>query len=302
MIVNRRSKIGVFEKKDLVNEKGLLVLDFNNQEKNYLEDYLDWEVKGLSPNGANLALTTISSHRKSYRTDFVIIERISQRVLLNTHDYYVYDAEFNLKGDKILVVADNKKPFCYDLILNKITAVLPQKIRTYKGDLDLERDVFIAPCEKNNDTCYLFSFNSGKVDVLNLGTKARISRIKFSVDFAHIFVVTEKNILYCFDRKFEIKWKIDFGYLGNQGGRISSSDIFITEDGSLLGVCTSSAETNKWGIEYVVDSADGRIVRQIEGYQFRGRFATDFFDNRVLLHKLKTADLKTGEISENPIF
>ena len=123
MIVNRRSKIGVFEKKDLVNEKGLLVLDFNNQEKNYLEDYLDWEVKGLSPNGANLALTTISSHRKSYRTDFVIIERISQRVLLNTHDYYVYAAEFNLKGDKILVVADNKKPFCYDLILNKITEV-----------------------------------------------------------------------------------------------------------------------------------------------------------------------------------
>jgi WD40 repeat protein len=299
-IVNRQAKIGLFETKSPNDKKELLVFDFQNQKKNYLENYLEWDAKCISPNGERIIISTFSSYKRAERTDLVVMEHKNQNVLLNTHDYYVYDTEFNSNGNKILIVANAKKPFCYDLEKTKITAELPKQVRTYKGDLDLEKDVFVVPCEKMKDTCCLFDFNTGKTEIIKLGVKAVINHIKFSVDFSYVYAITEDNILYCFDRKFNIKWSKDFNYLGKKGGRITS-DIYRTENGKYLAVYAPSTETNRWGAEYVIDCKNGEIVNQIEAFQFRGRFAAEFFDNKVLLYTFKTIDLTTGEICENPI-
>lgn len=104
--------------------------------------------------------------------------------------------------------------------------------------------------------------------------------------------------MYCFDINYKIKWSKDFNYLGKEGDRISPSYLFITEDEQFLCVTASATETNNWGAEYVVDSTNGEIVRQIESYQFRGRFKSDFFDNKVLLYNLKTIDLMSGQVSD----
>ena len=51
----------------------------------------------------------------------------------------------------------------------------------------------------------------------------------------------------------------------------------------------------------VINSENGELINRIEGYQFRGRFATNYFDNKVLLHTFKTTDLLTGEVSQNQV-
>lgn len=301
MIVNRLCKLGLFEKKEAITEKGLLLFDFITKEKKYLENNLEWEAKSISPDGEKIAITTPSTTTKAFRTELIVMEHKSQQIVLNTNNYFVYDVAFNFSGNKILVVAEKKKPFCYDLVLNKITAEMPKEIRAYKGDLYFHNDTFFVPCEKTKDTCYLFDFNTGKTETIKLGTKAKINRIKFSIDFTTIYAITDTNILYCFDINYKIKWSKDFNYLCKEGGRISPSDIFITEDGQFLCVTSSATEINSWGAEYVVDSTNGEIVRQIESYQFRGRFKSNFFDNKVLLYNLKTIDLMSGQVSDLPI-
>lgn len=64
---------------------------------------------------------------------------------------------------------------------------------------------------------------------------------------------------------------------------------------------STSTKTNNWGAEFVINSENGELINQIEGNQFRGRFATNYFDNKVLLHTFKTIDLLTGEVSENQV-
>ncbi|MFH7011380.1 hypothetical protein ACHRV5_05870 [Flavobacterium sp. FlaQc-52] len=301
MIVNRHSKIGLFGNRKPNNTKGLFLFDFNTQEKKYLTDFPEWEPQNISIDGKRIAITRTSSNTRAYRTDLVITDHENETVLLNTDNYCIYDVEFNAKGNKIIIVASKKKPFCYDLSLQQITAELPKQIRTYKGDLDPENDTFLAPCENTKDTCYLFNFATGKTESIKFGTKAMIGRIKFSVDFTFIYLITETNVLYCFDRDYKIKWYKDFNYLGKDGGRINSSDIFQTENGQLLALYASSTESNSWGAEYVVDATNGEIVNQIEAYQFRGGFSSDFFENKVLLYTHNTIDLITGKVSENPV-
>jgi len=296
MILNRQAKIGLFEK-NLQNEKGLFLFDFKTKEKKYLEEYLDWKPESISPDGRKIAITINSQQTKLEKTDLVVIEHDTNTVLLNNYKYYVYDIAFDITGSKLLVVANNKKPFCLDIIKNEIIAELPKLIRLYKGDLDLQNDTFLAPCEQKKETCYLFNFKTGQTDVQKIGTKEIISRVKYSVDFTSIYVITETNILYCFDRNFKTKWSKDFNSLG----RINSSEIFSTEDGNYVAVYSTSTKTNNWGAEFVINSEDGELINQIEGYQFRGRFATNYFDNKVLLHTFKTTDLLTGEVSENQI-
>lgn len=301
MIINRQAGIGLFEKKQDVNELGLFIVDFITSQKGYLDGYADWEPCSISPDGKRLAIRTTCSHKGAYRTELTVIERSDNKVLYNTKDYFVYDVAFNATGDRLLLVADKRKPFCYDVLTQQITAQLPKQIRAYKGDLDIQQDIFFAPCETVKDTCYLFSFQTGKTGTIKLGTNALISRVKFSRDLGNIYVITETNVLYCFDRAYKIIWQTDFNYLGKAGGRINPSDIFSSEDGGLLCVYTSSTEANNWGAEYVIDSANGEIVRQIENYQFRGRVADNYFGNKVLTHKCTTLDLVTGEVSEGRV-
>ena len=61
-----------------------------------------------------------------------------------------------------------------------------------------------------------------------------------------------------------------------------------------IAVETHDVKQNDWGTDFVIESNSGEIVNRIEGYQYRGRFATDYFENRVLLHTFKTIDLITG--------
>ena len=300
MIVNLPSKIGVCQK-SISNEQGLTILDFNTLQRTQLEDYIDWGVSNISPNGERIAITTISSNTRGFRTDLVVLEHKRQNVLLKTHDYFVYDTAFNTTGEKILVVAEKKKPFCFDLTLNQITAELPKQIRAYKGDIDMVNDTFIAPCERSKDTFYSFDFKTGTTHSGKLGTKAKISRIKFSVDASYMYVITESNVLYCFDRSLKKVWSTDFNVFGRDGGRINPSEIFSSEDGKYLGLHVASFETSNWGGEHVVDSSDGKVLRQIEGFQFRGRPACNFFDNRILLHTFQTINLATGEFSDTRV-
>lgn len=302
MLLNRNSKIGLFGKNNPDKTKELFIYDFNNHNKKALDNYSDWKAKGISRDGKKIAIITISPSTRAYRDHLIIMDHNNENILLDTHDYLIYDIEFNASGNQVLIIADKKKPFCYDLSLNKITAELPKLIRAYKGDLDIENDIFIAPCEKTKDTCYLFNFNNGKTETIKFGTKEIITRVKYSIDYAFLYLITNSNLLYCFDRNYKLKWSKDFNSLGKAGGRINASKIFSTEDGKYLAVEASSTETNQWGAEYVIDSENGEIIKQIEGYQFRGRFSHDFFDNKILLYKYGTIDLLSGEVSKNPIF
>lgn len=299
MIVNRHARIGLFEKGKSDDEQGLFVVDLATSERTYLQEYADWEPSAISPDGQRFALKTTCSHRGAYRTHVVVLA--GQDVLFNTKDYFIYDIAFNATGEQMLVVAEKKKPFCYHLGTQQLTAELPMHIRLYKGDLDPQGDVYLVPCDKTKDTCYLYSFATGTTTVIKMGTNALIARAKFSVDLERIYLVTETNILYCVDGTYQLIWQKDFNYLGKAGGRINPSDIFTSEDGKLLLLCTSSSETNSWGAEYVVDSANGEIVNQIENYQYRGRVGAPFFGHKVLTHKLTTLDMVTGEIGESGI-
>ena len=297
MIINRHAHVGLFEKKKDINEQGLFIFDFVTSKKTYLNEYADWEPCCVSTDGKRFAIKTTCSNRGAYRTNVTVIDQ--NEILYTTKDYYVYDIAFNVTGEKLLMVAEKKKPFCYNLSTQEIIAHLPKQIRLYKGDLDRRRDIFFAPCEKTKDTCYLFSFETGMTETIKMGTQALISRVKIDNDLEKIYLITETNILYCLDRTYKVIWKKDFNYLGLAGGRIHPSDIFISEDGKLLCVYSSASETNKWGTDYVVDSLSGEIINQIENYQFRGRLMDNYFGNKVLTYKLTTLDMLTGEISDS---
>jgi hypothetical protein len=293
MIINRHARVGLFQK------EGLFVVDLARSEKTYLHEYAGWEPVSISPDGKRFAIRTTCAHRGAYRTHVVVMAGAD--VLFNTKDYYVYDIAFNATGEQILIVAEKKKPFCYHLLTQDTRAELPKSVRLYKGDLDQQQDVFLVPCDKTKDTCYAYSFATGTTEVVKMGTQAMIARLRFSDDLQRIYLVTETNILYCFDRAYQLIWQKDFNYLGKAGGRIHASDIFTSEDGKLLCVYTSASETNNWGTEYVVDSMNGDIVNQIENYQFRGRVGAHFFGNQVLTHKLTTLDMLTGETGDSGI-
>lgn len=299
MIINRQARIGLFEKGKGSNDQGLFVFDFATSARMYLDAYAEFEPCSIAPDGKRFAVKTPCSHRGAYRTHVVVMA--GDEVLYTTKDYYVYDIAFNATGEQVLMVAEKKKPFCYNLLTQSITAELPKSVRLYKGDLDHRQDVFLVPCDKTKDTCYAYSFVTGTTEKIKMGTQALIARLRFSVDQERIYLITETNVLYCLDRTYQLIWQKDFNYLGQAGGRISASDIFMSEDGKLLCVNTSASETNKWGTEYVVDSLNGEIVHQIENYQFRGRVGEHFFGNKVLTHKLTTLDMLTGEIGESGV-
>lgn len=247
----------------------------------------------ISLNAQRFAIKTTCSHRGAYRTHVNVME--GNDMLYTTKDYYVYDMAFNTTGEKLLMVAEKRKPFAFDLITQAIVAEMPKQVRLYKGDLDKRNDVFWAPCEKAKNTCYLFSFETGATTTVKMGTQALINRLRIADDQERIYLVTENNILYCVDRDYKTIWSTDF----NQLGRINSSDIFMSEDGKLLCVYSTSTETNKWGAEYVVDSESGAIVHQIENYQYRGRVGEHYFGNKLLTHRLTTLDLLSGEVAES---
>ncbi|CAM3593983.1 hypothetical protein ELOC111193_12610 [Elizabethkingia occulta] len=297
MILNRNAGIGLFEKNNH-NEEGLFLFDFNTHERIYLKTYPEWKPESISPDGSKIAITNYPSTKTRYsKTDLIVMDRNSQNVLLDTHKYFVLDTAFDMAGSKLLVTAHKMKTFCLDLLKNEIIAELPKELRLYNGDLDLEHNSFIMPCEKAKDTCYTFDFATGKTGIQKLGIKEKICRIRYSIDFSNIYVISEANILYCFDRNYKIKWSKDFSDIG----RIDSSDIFITDDNNYIAVEAVDVKTNDWGSDFVIECNNGEIVNRIEGYQYRGRFATDYFENRVLLHTFKTVDLITGHISEEKI-
>ncbi|HBN6700781.1 hypothetical protein [Elizabethkingia anophelis] len=297
MILNRNAGIGLFEK-NTHNEEGLFLFDFNTQKRIYLKAYSDWKPESVSPDGNKIAITNYPSTKTKYsKTDLIVMDLNSQNVLLDTHKYFVLDTAFDVTGNKLLVTAHKMKTFCLDIFKNEISAELPKELRLYKGDLDPEHNSFIMPCEKAKDTCYTFDFTTGKTGIQKLGIKERICRIRYSIDLAHLYAISEANILYCFDRNYKIKWSKNF----NDTGRINSSDIYLTDNSMYIAVEAHDVKTNDWGTDFVIESNSGEIVNRIEGYQYRGRFATDYFKNRVLLHTFKTIDLITGHVSEEKI-
>ncbi len=302
MIINTHARIGLFDRKLPFSKKGLFLYDFTARQETLLPLYAEWEAKDMSHDGRTVAITRMSDFKKAERTDLVVFKPGTGDVMLETHDYYIYDAAFNAAGDKILIYAHNKKPFCYDITSKTIIAELPKTVRTYKGDLDVANDQFVVPCDTLKDTCYRLDFKTGQVETIKLGLKDGIARLAFSIAADRLYVITETNILCCFDRNFKLLWRNDFNTLGKEAGRISPSRIFSSEDGQYLCVVGSTMETKPWGAEYVLDHTDGTVVRQIEGYQHRGRLAANFFGNDVLLYTLKTLDLTTGQVSEMPIF
>lgn len=297
MILNRNAKIGLFEK-NIGNEEGLFLLDFNTQEKIYLKTYLEWKPESISPDGNKIAITNYPSTKTKYsKTDLIIMDRNSQNILFDTHKYFVLDTTFDAVGNKLLITAHNMKTFCLDIFKNEIIAELPKAFRLYKGDLNLENNSFIMPCEKTKDTCYLFDFTTGKIEVQKFGISDKICRVKYSLDLSHGYIISENNILYCFDNDYKIKWRKSF----NNVGRINFSDIYRTDNNNYIAIEAEDIKTNNWGTDFVIKCDNGEIVNQIEGYQYRGGFATDYFENKVLLHTFKTLDLITGHVSEKKI-
>ncbi|MDJ1484256.1 hypothetical protein QNI16_27410 [Cytophagaceae bacterium YF14B1] len=299
-IVNRKAKIGLFGKSKPVQSKELLIVDFSTNQQEPLIEYNDWEASSLSPDGKRIIIERPTIYKGASKKEISVIDYQANQVVYNTSSYYVFDTAFNASGDKLLIVANKKKPFCYDLTSQQIVAELPHQIRLYEGDLDIHTDIFIAPVERLKGTCCVFDFKTGQTDSITVDTKARISNVKFSPDLSCIYAIAN-NSLYSLDRDYQIIWKKDFTYLGKKGGEINASDIFSSEDEKLLCLSASATETNQWGADYVVDSSSGEIIRQIEGYHLRGRIKSNYFGNQVLLATLTTLDLSTGLVSDEPI-
>ncbi|MCU0352966.1 MAG: hypothetical protein MUD08_04380 [Cytophagales bacterium] len=179
---------------------------------------------------------------------------------------------------------------------------MPKSVDFYTGDLDRRTNAFYAPSLSVKDTCHVFDFTTETTTTQTFGVEGKIARLRFSIDSAFVYLTTEANVLHCFDRNLQPVWQTDFKRLGKQGGRIYPSGIFSSEDGKLLCLCAVDTETNNWGADYVIDASNGEIVKQIEGYQFRGRLACDFFGNKLLTYNLTTLDLITGEVSAKTIF
>lgn len=298
MIFNRASKRGLFELNKDHNAEGLMVYDFQEERCIRLDRYKEWRINAISLDGQYIAINKVSETTKAYKTDFAIVKIDTQEEIFMTNKYCVYDAEFSLESDKVLLVVHNKKPFILDLSTGEIVAEMPKNIRTYQGSLNKATNQFIAPSETLKDTVYLFDFNTGETAKLKLGLKDKIVGMQYLHDQKHLIVITESSVIYCLDENYKVVWKTDFNTLFNYPVRINASRVLQTEDNRHIMLDTSSTETNDWGAEYVLDVETGRLANTIESYQYRGRVQDVFFDNKVLLYTYRTLDMLTGEVKD----
>lgn len=298
MIFNRATKRGLFEFNKDRNTEGLMVYDFQEDRCIRLDKYKEWRINAISPDGKYVAINKISETTKAYKTDFAIVKIDTQEEIFMTNKYCVYDAEFSLESDKVLLVVHNKKPFCLDLNTKEITAEMPKNIRTYQGSFNESTNQFIAPSETLKDTVYLFDFNTGETTKLKFGLKDKIIGMQYTNDQECLVVITESSVVYCLDQNYKAIWSTDFNTLFDYPVRINASRILFTEDGQHLMVDASSTEINDWGSEFVLETETGKLINTIESYQYRGRVQDAYLDNKVLLYTYATLDAITGEVKE----
>jgi len=298
MIFNRTTRRGLFELNKDHNAEGLMVYDFQEDKCIRLDQYKDWRINAISPDGKFVAINKISETTKAYKTDFAIVKVDTQEEIFMTNKYCVYDAAFSLESDKVLLVVHNKKPFCLDLKTKEITAEMPKNIRTYQGSFNKITNQFIAPSETLKDTVYLFDFNSGETTKLKFGLKEKIGGMQYLNDQKHLIVITESSIIYCIDENYKVIWKTDFNTLFDYPVRINASRVLQTEDSKHFMIDASSTEINDWGAEYTLEVETGKLINTVESYQYRGRVQDVFLDNKVLLYTYRTLDMLTGEVKD----
>ncbi|MGL4585283.1 MAG: hypothetical protein ACRCVU_20190 [Flavobacterium sp.] len=298
MKINRLAKLGLFEYQKDRNEGGLMIYDFSQDKCIRFENYREWRINAISPDGKYIAINKISETTRAFKTDFAIVCVDTQEQVFFTNAYFVYDAEFSATSDKVLLVVHNKKPFCLDIETKEIVAEMPKNIRTYQGDFNSLSNQFIAPSETFKDTVYLFDFKTGDTAKIKLNLKEKIIGMKYTNDQQHLIVLTESSVVYYLDEEYKTIWSIDFKTVFEHPVRINSSTILFSEDGKHLLLETSSTETNNWGAEFAVSIETGELVNTVEGYQFRGRVKDALFDNKVILYTFHTLDMLSGEVKE----
>lgn len=298
MKINRIAKRGLFEYQKDRNEEGLMLYDFLEERVIRFADYKEWRINAISPDGKYIAINKISETTRAFKTDFAILRVDTQEQVFFTNTYFIYDAEFSLDSDKVLIVAHNKKPFCLDLVTKEIIAEMPKNIRTYQGSFNKEKNQFIAPSETFKNTLYLFDFASGETEKIKTSLKEKIGKVEYTNDSQHLIALTESSIVYCLDLSYKVIWSVDFNTLLESSVRINSSSMLLSEDNQYLMLEASSTETNNWGAEFVLNVKTGVLVNTVEGYQYRGRIQDALFDNEVLLYTYHTLDMLTGEVKE----
>lgn len=300
-MVNTLAKLGVFRAQQH-SSHGLLLLDFQHQQCDVWPEYQEHEVLDIANNGTVLALSRSCVVRGRDKKEVSVISRSDQSTVFSTQQYYVYDAKFDATAQKLLLVTQGKKPFCLDLLSGHIIGEMPAAIRVFKGDAHLPTNTFYAPSEQKKNTLHKLNFDTGTTTESTVSVDAIITRLRFSRDQQYLYCTTQRNILYCFDAQLNLRWQTDFHHLGQKGGTICTATIVLSEDNRLLCLPVSATEQNSWGEDYVVDTASGELQRRLQGYQYRGRIASDFFGTEVLLHGGHTLNLESGEVSLRPIW
>lgn len=280
--------------------RALILYDYQHQRQEEWPEFAGYQVLDIANNGALLVVARPCVQRGASKKEVLVVSRPERNIAFATSKYYVYDAKLDTNAQKLLVVAQGKKPFCLDLPSQQIIGEMPATIRTFRGDAHLPTNTFYAPSELKKNKLYLLDFDTGSTTEATLPVNAIITRLRFSRDQQFLYCVTQSNVLWCFDSKLNFRWQTDCKPFGKKDGNISAAGIFQSEDGSLLCLPISATEHNNWGEEYVFDATTGELLRRLANYPRRGRVAADFFGAEVLLHGGHTLNLESGHVSGPP--
>lgn len=299
MIVDHARGRVWLDARDHGDPPGLALFDAGAGTTEPVPEFSGHHAVGLSPDGTLLALAGNVVAYGTNKSDLVVRHVPTGEVRLRTRRRLVYAVAFAPDGGHALVEAYNSRPRRYRLgagLTDKDQDLGPVRagFRMYPGDQDPVSGRFVAPAEKGH--LLATDIGTGDVEDVRLPLTAPVGAVRFAPDGQHVFTADRDDAVSCFTRDWSPVWRTTFADLPEGPSGIWSGGLFVPSGGGLVGVSSGETKANRWGTDYVLDAADGRLLRRIENYQGRGRITAAYLGTRVLLHGGAELDLATGEL------
>ncbi|MDY7087188.1 MAG: hypothetical protein SYR96_18985 [Actinomycetota bacterium] len=295
MIVDHARGRVWLDARDHGDPPGLALLDPGAGTVEPVPEFSGHHVVGLSADGTLLALAGDVVAYGTNKSDLVVRHVPTGEVRLRTRRHLVYAVAFAPDGGHALVEAYNSRPRRYRLAgEDQDLGPVRAGFRMYAGEQDPVSGRFVAPAEKGR--LLATDIGAGDVEDVRLPLTASVGAVRFSPDGKHVFTADHEDVVTCFTRDWSPVWRTSFAGLPDEPSGIWSGGLFVPSGGGLVGVSAGETKANGWGTDYVLDAADGRLLRRIENYQGRGRIKTAYLGTRVLLHGGFELDLHTGEL------
>lgn len=274
-------------------------------------DFPDWHPVALSPDGALVALTRDVLYRGTSRSELVVLRVADRAVLLRTKRHLVFDIAFAPDGQHVLVEAFRTKPRRYRLDEGSSGAPavdteqdlgpIAVDVRQYCGDQDPVTGRIVVPSERARGRIHVVDIVTGSVEDVRLPSRSRVGALAYVADGERVVLVLEDETVHCLDRDWSPVWSVDMSVLPDGPGGLWAGGVVVPSDGGLFCLSASSTARNSWGTDYVLDAADGTLLRRIEGYHLRGRIRQAYLGTSVLVYGARILELATGVLGDDSI-